>query len=274
MFIQTAVETTSASSSFATRLSATNSRRPIVPAEPTPNRPLPGAGLLNALTIIAHDLRGPLTNLSLMIELIETQAQMRVLDKVATTSKKAQDLIAELECLLEGFLRRAQETGDPLSFKPARVDLAEVIRMSVALNQATAQSRNVTFDCSGIEPSVISGDRSLLREAVSNLVSNAVKYAPTGSTVTCSVAVDANEAVIKVQDEGQGLTEYDLKRAFRPFTTLSARYAGKGSSWGLGLWIVRLIAERHGGQVAAASHGTWRGSEFSLHLPVGGPAAS
>jgi len=269
MFSQTAVETSNFSTGHVLRSPAVNRRAPVALAEPVRPQPRQGAGLLNALTIIAHDLRGPLTNLSLMIELIETQAQVRALDKVAITSKKAQNLIGELECLLEGFLRRAQETGDPLSFKPARVDLAEVVRMAVALNQATAQSRNVTFDCSGIEAGAISGDRALLREAVSNLVSNAVKYAPAGSKVTCSVAIDAGQAVIKVQDEGQGLTEFDLKRAFRPFTTLSTRYAGKGTSWGLGLWIVRLIAERHGGQVSAASHGTWRGSEFSLHLPVG-----
>ena len=264
MFSQSAVETSSPSAGYTPVLGG---RSPL----PRP-QPRQGGGLLNALTIVAHDLRGPLTNLSLMIELIETQAQMRALDKVAITSKKAQNLIFELEHLLEGFLRRAQETGDPLSFKPARVDLAEVVRTAVALNQAAADSRNVTFDCSGIETGAISGDRSLLREAVSNLVGNATKYAPAGSTVTCSVAVDASEAVIKVQDEGQGLTEYDLKRAFRPFTTLSARYAGKGSSWGLGLWIVRLIAERHGGHVAATSHGTWRGSEFALHLPAGSAA--
>jgi len=269
MFLQTAIEATNVSTGHALRSPVANSRGPVVPARASQSRPRHAVGLLSALTIIAHDLRGPLTNLSLMIELIETQAQMRALDRVEATSKKAQDLIAELERLLESFLRRAQETGDPLSFKPARVDLAEVVRTAVALNQAVAQSRNVTFDCSGIQTSVISGDRSLLREAVSNLVSNAVKYAPAGSTVTCSVAIDAEQAVIKVQDQGQGLTEYDLKRAFRPFTTLSARYAGKGSSWGLGLWIVRLIAERHGGQVSAASHGSWRGSDFSLYLPAG-----
>jgi len=269
MLSQTTAETTISGNNSVARRFPAGRPRGAASLPPSRQQPQQGSGLLNALTIIAHDLRGPLTNLSLMIELIETQAQMRALDKVATTSKKAQDLIRELECLLEGFLRRAQETGDPLAFKPARVDLAEVVRMAVALNEAAAQNRGVTFHCAGIEASVISGDRSLLREAVGNLVNNAAKYAPAGSTVTCSVAIDAGQAVIKVQDEGQGLTEYDLKRAFRPFTTLSTRYAGKGSSWGLGLWIVRLIAERHGGQVAAASHGNWRGSEFSLHLPVG-----
>ena len=269
MLSHSSVGTTNFIAALALRHQGVNFNGPAAAGEPIRSPPQQSTGMLNALTIIVHDLRGPLTNFSLMIELLETQARMHALDKVAVTSKKAQELIGELECLMEGFLRRAQETGDPLSFKPARVDLAEVVRMSVALNQAAAQSRNVTFDCSGVEAGAISGDRSLLREAVSNLVSNAVKYAPAGSKVICTVAIDADQAVIKVRDEGQGLTELDLKRAFRPFTTLSTRYAGKGSSWGLGLWIVRLIAERHGGQVAAGSHGASCGSEFSLHLPFG-----
>jgi len=269
MLRRTTVETTNLNTGHALRSSATKSCGLVAPAHARRLQPLQGARLLNALTIIAHDLRGPLANLSLMIELVDTQAQMQALDKVAVTSKKAQNLISALEGLLDGILRRAQETGDPLSFKPARVNLADVVRTAVAHNQASAQSRNISFDCSGIEASVIKGDHSLLREAVSNLVSNAVKYAPAGSTVTCGVALHADQAVIRVRDEGQGLTEHDLKRAFRPFTMLSARYSGEGTSWGLGLWIVRLIAERHGGCVAATSHGPGRGSEFSLHLPVG-----
>jgi signal transduction histidine kinase len=239
------------------------------PAEP-PKRVTKEAGLLNALTIIVHDLRGPLANLALMIELIETHAQMRALDQVTRSSRKAQDLIASLGAMLDGFLQRTRETGDPLSFTPTLLDVADVVREAVELNRPVAESREITFDCTGLEVGTISGDAALLREAVSNLVGNAVKYAPARSTVTCETAIRGREAIIRVRDEGQGLTEYDLKRAFNPFTTLSARYAGKGSSWGLGLWIVRLIAERHAGRVEVQSHGTWRGAQFSICLPTGG----
>ena len=269
MFSQTTLESNQIVNSFARRRPSVSRAASFAPIMPSAGE----GGMLNALTIIVHDLRGPLTNLGLMIELIETHAEMRALDKVASSSRKAQDLIGALESMLEGFLRRAQETGDPLCFKPAKVDLAEVVEHAVSLNAPVASSRNVRFDCSGLESSVIDGDRSLLREAVGNLIGNAVKYAPAGSTVTCKASIVDSEAVVRIEDEGQGLTEYDLKRAFRPFATLSARYAGKGTSWGLGLWIVRLIAERHGGRIEAASHGTWRGSQFSLRLPAARIAA-
>ena len=94
-----------------------------------------------------------------------------------------------------------------------------------------------------------------------------MKYAPPGSTVTCQIARQGRDAVIAICDEGQGLSELDLKRAFRPFTTLSAQYDGRGSSWGLGLWIVRLIAERHGGHVEVSVNGVKQGARFELHVP-------
>jgi signal transduction histidine kinase len=226
------------------------------------------AALLNALTIIAHDLRGPLANLAVLVELIETYVQMQAHDRVRASTQKAHEMIETLDGMLNGFLQRARETGDPLSFKAGLVDLAEVAACAAELNQPIAESRGIAIDCKAARPLVIGGDKRLLIEAVDNLVGNAVKHAPAGSTVTIEVAQSGRSAVIAVSDQGQGLTELDLKRAFRPFATLSARYKGKGSSWGLGLWIVRLIAERHGGHVDASTRGPGRGARFEVALPA------
>ena len=226
------------------------------------------AGLLSALTIVAHDLRGPLANLSVLIELIETYVQMQAHEQLKATTQKAQAMIEALDTMLNGFLERTRETGDPLSFRPTLVDLVDVIRDAADVNRPVAESRGIDINISGAALSVITGDRRLLTEAVGNLVGNAVKYAPAGSTVTCETSRCGRDAVIAISDAGQGLSELDLKRAFRPFTTLSAQYDGKGSSWGLGLWIVRLIAERHGGQVEVSADGASRGARFELHVPL------
>jgi two-component system, OmpR family, sensor histidine kinase SenX3 len=226
------------------------------------------AALLGALTIIAHDLRGPLANLSILIELIETYVQMQAHDRLKATTKKAHEMIEALDGLLNGFLQRTRETGDPLSFRPTMVDLADVIRDAASANRPVAESRGITIDCANATQSVVAGDRRLLTEAIGNLVGNAVKYAPPGSIVTCTTSRCGQDAVIGISDQGQGLSELDLKRAFRPFTTLSAQYDGKGSSWGLGLWIVRLIAERHGGHVEVSANGASGGARFELHVPI------
>jgi signal transduction histidine kinase len=232
------------------------------------SRPGKDAALLNALTIIAHDLRGPLANLAVLIELIETYAEMRAHDRLQSTTRKANELIERLEGLLNGFLERARETGDPLSFEPALLDGADVMRDAAELNRPIAESRGITIDDSRLAPSVLEGDRRLLLQATDNLVANAVKYAPAGSTVHCSAARRGRETVLSVTDEGQGLSEADLSQAFRPFATLTKRYESRQPSWGLGLWIVRLITERHGGRVEVTTGEGEHGTRFSLHLPA------
>lgn len=226
------------------------------------------ADLFNAMMIIAHDLRGPLTNLSLMVELIEAHSCKHSAERVAVVSRKAQALIDGLATTLDGFLRRVRETGDPMSFTPVPVDLAEVVLDAIRCNEMIAHSRGIAFDCAGVVTSYVHGDPALLREAAGNLINNAVKHAPRGSTVTCLAQCYSGHAVVQIQDEGPGLTPNDLGKVFRPFATLSARSKGKPSSCGLGLWIVRLIAERHGGRVAAKSRGRGHGAVFSLYLPA------
>ncbi len=245
-------------------------RRPnISPARGTKYRRQPkDAALLGALTMIAHDLRSPLANLSVLIELIETHAQMQAHERLKATTQKAQDMIEALDGMLNGFLQRTRETGDPLSFKATMVDLADVVRYAADVNRPLAENRGITIDLENTNLTVVAGDRRLLAEAVGNLIGNAVKYAPPNSTVTCETSRCGRNAMIAICDEGQGLSELDLKRAFRPFTTLTAQYDGRGSSWGLGLWIVRLIAERHGGRVDVSMDGRQRGARFELHVPI------
>ena len=226
--------------------------------------------LLNALTIIAHDLRGPLANLSILLELIETYVQMQAYDRLRHSTKKAQAMIEALDALLCGILQRVRETGDPLAFKPVLVDLADIVNSAVEQNRPLAASRNVGIECSGAQAFALHGDKRLLIEAVDNFAGNAVKHTPEASIVTCEVVPKGRDVVVRISDEGQGLTELDLKRAFRPFATLSAKYKGKGASFGLGLWIVRLIAERHGGHVDVTTKGPRLGASFELHLPANG----
>ena len=235
--------------------------------QPEPTARPRDTSLLHALTIIAHDLRGPLANLAVLLDLIETHAQMQAYDRMSRSTRRAQDLILTLDTTLQGFLQRTRETGDPLSFRPALVDLADVVRDAVRQNGPVAESRGVTLDCSGLRPLVISGDKRLLIEAVDNLLSNAIKYGPRDASVSCALAVSGRKAIISITDAGQGIAPEELRRGFQPFVTLSPSFSGRGSSWGLGLWIVRLIAERHCGFVDVVSAGMEPGTTFEIHLP-------
>lgn len=227
------------------------------------------AAFVGALTIVAHDLRGPLANLSVLIELIEAYVEVEAFDRITAATGKAQAIVEALEQMLNGFIQRTRETGDPLSFKPALTDAADAIRHAADLNRPVAESRAIAIDVGGARSLAIWGDGRLLSEAVGNLVGNATKYAPDGTTVRCAVERRGAWCVISIEDEGAGLSEAELARAFRPFTNLSSACRGRGGSWGLGLWIVRLISERHGGFVKALPGHD--GARFEIHLPIDGP---
>ena len=116
-------------------------------------------------------------------------------------------------------------------------------------------------------------DPDRLREAVDNLVSNAIKYSPTGGKIELVVTRQDDGTVISVRDEGAGLSPEDISRLFGRFQRLSAKPTGGESSTGLGLSIVKRIVELHGGPIAAESAGPGRGATFTITLAGDGCSA-
>ena len=102
------------------------------------------------------------------------------------------------------------------------------------------------------------GDHDRLREAVDNLVSNAIKYSPIGGRIDVAVARKRGQAAIRVKDQGPGLSPEDMSRLFGRFQRLSAKPTGGESSTGLGLSIAKRIVELHGGTIEAESEGRAR----------------
>lgn len=116
-------------------------------------------------------------------------------------------------------------------------------------------------------------DSDRVREAIDNLVSNAIKYSPVGGNISLQVDGDADTTVIRVTDQGAGLSPEDLSRLFGRFQRLSAKPTAGESSTGLGLSIVKKIIDMHGGNVGAQSPGPGQGSTFTITLPAS-PAGS
>ena len=222
---------------------------------------------LSALTIVAHDLRGPLTSLRLMVELIETHGTSRSVDKILSCTARAGAIIDGLEDLLNSVLERVRNTGDPLAFEPDTVRIDEVIRTAIETSRPVAADKSVDVVFDRTEPSHVNGDSRLLLQVFENLVGNAIKHSSTGMTVTCELHEVGSQVLLCIKDTGNGMTKRDLQRAFRPFTSLSSRSKDSSKSWGLGLWIVKLIVERHRGRIEARSGGIGAGTEFRILLP-------
>jgi signal transduction histidine kinase len=147
------------------------------------------------------------------------------------------------------------------------LDLAALVEEAASANRPLAERKGQTILVRRADAVTTTGDHDRLREAVDNLVSNAIKYSPPGTGIDISLEGRHGEAAIKVKDEGAGLSPEDLARLFGRFQRLSAKPTGGESSTGLGLSITKRIVELHGGTIRASSDGPGRGTVFEIVLP-------
>jgi signal transduction histidine kinase len=129
----------------------------------------------------------------------------------------------------------------------------------------------LVFKRAAREPAVI-GDSEELKAAISNLIDNAVKYSAQEVRVTVDIAeADPGRIAVRVQDQGIGIPQTELKRIFKRFYRIPGTMAMRVKGSGLGLFIVRSVAERHGGRAYAQSGGAGQGSMFVIELPAATP---
>ncbi len=222
------------------------------------------------LGTVAHDLRNPLGVILGRAEMMNELAAMTPvpLDKVTDQLSHIRDSARQLTGMVNDLISDAMMDAHDIAIKRETVDLAAMLSELVLSNRRLAERKQQTVQLASPPHQLWSCDPDRLREAVDNLLSNAIKYSPIGGTIELSMRVEADSAVISVQDEGPGLTPDDMTRLFGRFQRLSAKPTGGESSTGLGLSIVKRIIDLHGGQVSAESPGAGKGATFTIRLPA------
>ncbi len=206
-----------------------------------------------------HELRTPLTSLRTNIELIGQAADNA--ERSLSTEERHEIMgdvrsqLEEMTTLVGDLVELARD--EPMRRDPEPLDFADVVTQSV--DRVRLRASGVTFDVE-LEPWLVFGEPQLLERAVTNLLDNAAKWSPEGSTVR----VRLDEGVLTVADQGPGIDAADLPHVFDRFYRSSEARTLPGS--GLGLSIVRRAADRHGGTVEAAS-GPGGGTLFTFTLP-------
>ncbi|MDO8975779.1 HAMP domain-containing sensor histidine kinase [Reyranella sp.] len=196
----------------------------------------------------SHELRTPLTRISVAASLLGDAADPR-------TRESLKRDVAELNELIEQILLASRLEALPTLEQHEPVDL---------LALAAEEASHYDVEVNG-EPVTVSGDRTLLRRLVRNLVENAQRYGG-GTPIEVSVTREGNRAVLDVIDHGPGVPEAERQRIFEPFYRLAgASESGRGS--GLGLALVLDIARRHGGDVVCLE-AEGGGSRFRVDLPA------
>jgi signal transduction histidine kinase len=178
------------------------------------------------------------------------------------------DATRRLTSMVDHLISDAMADAFDISIRREPVDVAALVGEVADANQPLATNKQQTITVSAPPNVVTMCDADRMREAIDNLVSNAIKYSPIGGKIAVVVSHEENNTVIRIADEGAGLSPEDLGRLFGRFQRLSAKPTAGESSTGLGLSIVKRIIDMHGGRVTADSGGPGQGSTFTVILPA------
>ncbi len=214
---------------------------------------------------VSHDLRTPLTVLSgyasalaMMDDLTPDQRQYT--DSILLSVERMIDLV---ENLLD--LGRI-EAGVDLVFED--IDVSQMLQELADEHWLFAHDSGIRlYVRTSADLPMVRGDRALLKQAVSNLLTNGFKYAPNGGEMTLAAEESGQELVISVRDRGPGVSKQDQAHLFEKFYRVKRHGAGKVKGSGLGLAIVKGIAEKHGGDAWCRSE-LGKGSTFYISLPL------
>jgi signal transduction histidine kinase/CheY-like chemotaxis protein len=221
------------------------------------------------LGTVAHDLKNPLGVIlgrtEMLTELISTSASR---ESINAQIDHIRDATRRLTSMVDHLISDAMADAFDITIRREPVDIAALASDVAEANQPMALNKQQTITVSAPPNLVTMCDTDRVREAIDNLVSNAIKYSPIGGKIAILVTHEDNHTVIRVTDEGAGLSPEDLGRLFGRFQRLSAKPTAGESSTGLGLSIVKRIIDMHGGEVKANSDGPGEGSTFTITLPA------
>jgi signal transduction histidine kinase len=221
------------------------------------------------LGTVAHDLKNPLGVIlgrtEMLTELISTAASV---ESVTAQVTHIRDATRRLTTMVDHLISDAMADAFDITIRREPVDIAALTSEVAEANRPLAVNKQQTITISAPPHLTTMCDTDRIREAIDNLVSNAIKYSPIGGRITVIVTHDEDNATIRVCDQGAGLSPEDLGRLFGRFQRLSAKPTAGESSTGLGLSIVKRIIDMHGGDVTAESAGPGQGSIFTITLPA------
>jgi signal transduction histidine kinase/CheY-like chemotaxis protein len=221
------------------------------------------------LGTVAHDLKNPLGVIlgrtEMLTELISTSASK---DSITSQIDHIRDATKRLTSMVDHLISDAMADAFDITIRREPVDIAALVSEVADANQPLAVNKQQAITVSAPANIVTMCDTDRIREAIDNLLSNAIKYSPIGGKIAVVVTHEEENTVIRVADEGAGLSPEDLGRLFGRFQRLSAKPTAGESSTGLGLSIVKRIIDMHGGEVTANSDGPGKGSTFTIVLPA------
>ena len=222
------------------------------------------------LSIATHDLKNPIAGIVGLSQIILKGSPEAASppEKITRYVQSIHETASHMSEVVNSIL--STENIEQAAMSSEVFDLSDFLLKIIDFNRNLAHRKQQTLELDIALDLHVRGDRTRMREALENYISNAVKYSPEGKTIRISLKelpTEPGTLEFRVTDQGPGLTNADQEKVFGKFQRLSARPTGGESSTGLGLSIVKSVAEMHGGSVGCVSE-AGQGAQFWMRLPV------
>jgi len=215
------------------------------------------------VAVVSHELRQPLNAAMGAMSLLDARPSAAAAERARVVLRRQ---LLHMSTLLDDLLDMSRLALRKIRVERTPIDLRSVLQETVEAIDSSARSAGVRLACSLPDARFsLLGDAARLQQAFSNLLTNAIRYTPSGGSVAVSLSTTERAAQIVIEDSGQGIPAEDLASIFEPF------WRGHDSSadgFGIGLALVRGIVELHDGSISAFSDGPGKGSRFCVTLPI------
>jgi signal transduction histidine kinase/ActR/RegA family two-component response regulator len=218
------------------------------------------------LAMLAHELRNPLAPLRTGLHLLRLGPSP---DTAARTIAMMERQITNLSRLIDDLLDVSRITRRKIALRKQPADLRESVTQAVAAVQRLAAEKGLRLELDTLPgPLVVEADSVRLEQMIGNVLNNAIKFTPPSGQVMVSAAAEDGCAVLRVRDSGIGIPQDQLSHVFELFMQAPRALDRSDGGLGIGLTVVRLLAELHGGTVEIQSEGAGAGTQVTLRLPL------
>lgn len=219
----------------------------------------------NILTLVAHELRNPLTPISMIAGRLARVPS----EELPRMQALIEGQVQHMSRLVEDLLDVSRASTGKFRLERGRVDMRRIIHEAIEIYRPVMLAKELHFSARLLEvPLIVDGDPARLSQILGNLLGNAAKYTPAGGSVTLSVTAEDNLIRLCICDTGIGISSTALPFIFEPFVQDVHAIGFNGVGLGIGLTVVRELVEVHGGTVTGSSEGDGKGSKFVVTLPL------
>lgn len=225
------------------------------------------------LAVVSHELRSPLNAILgwskiLLTKTVDEATRKNALETIEKSARSQAQLINDL-------VDSARVSSGKLRLELRPVNLYEIVKTVYFAQRPTAEARRIKLDFFADREDVqVFGDQVRLQQIFTNIISNSLKFTPENGTIDVRVETKADDVRVSIRDSGQGISREMLPNIFQQFQQGDNKTPRSQTGLGLGLSIVKILAEKHGGSIEAESKGIGQGATFIVKLPLYGAEES